>query len=170
MRFLLLCIIFALLPTALPAQLVIYDSSAQALKYPELTAEIAGYVRAGYYEMRLDRYRIRVHFDPGVDTLMTSPDGRPIDIRAVTSPAPMYRRGTIRFDLRDIRELPPPERCEIALHELFHLQDAWVGHLLRKLTYINPELTAFASDMREQLATDVARMRIWRHICPGDHL
>lgn len=169
MSFALHCIALAW-PFALAGQLVIYDSSAQALRYPALTAEMSEYIRAGYYEMRLDRYRIKVHFDPGVDTLMTGPDGQPIDIRAVTSPAPMYRRGTIKFDLRDIQNLPPPERCEIALHELFHLQDAWVGHLLRKLAYINPELTYFASDMREQLATDVARMRIWRYLCPGNHL
>ena len=168
MRFLLLCI--ALWPVALPAQLVIYDSSAQALKYPELTAEMAEYMRTGYYELRLDRYRIKVYFDPGIDTMTVDRNGNPVNIRAVTSPAPQYSRGDIKFDLRDIQHLSPPERCEIALHELFHIKDAWVGLLLYKITYINPELAHFASDLREQLATDFARMRIWRHICPGDHL
>ncbi len=159
-------ILLAVLSGSLNAQLIIYDGSPQARGYPALTAELIGYLEKGYYEMSLGRYRIKVFFGPEIDSMQTDHHGEPIDLRAMTRGQPMYRRGEIRFDLRDMVAQPPSERCETVIHELFHIQDGWIGRILGYLLLYVPALTRPVSDLRELLATDVARMRIWRHVCP----
>ena len=148
-----LALILALATTNAEAQVVV-DTSTEA--YQDNLAqsiEIVAHIQQYVTLMSLEGWRIYLRME------LENP--RNEGVTASTSAHPEYRTAQMIFYLTAFRRASNSQQHEIYRHELFHLLLWPIGEVVSNRYCCQGEMFALMMRLREGVATNLARMKVW---------